>query len=141
MMSNKPLSKHLIDDNSDFAATDNGRWLVLIVDDEQEVHDVTRMLLSSTIFCGSRIVLHSAYSAEDAMAFLRWHPQTALILLDVVMETDHAGLHLIHRIRNELKNNDIQIVLRTGQPGQAPERDVILNYDINGYFLKTELTS
>ena len=132
-MINKPLKE--------FAPGKNGRWLVLIVDDEQEIHDVTRMLLSSTIFCGGRINLHSAYTAEHAKAFLRKHPETALILLDVVMETDHAGLHLIHYIRNELNNQDIQIVLRTGQPGQAPEHDVILNYDINGYFLKTELTS
>ena len=36
------------------------------------------------------------------------------------METDDAGLRLVKRIREELKNQLVRIVLRTGQPGQAP---------------------
>ncbi len=72
---------------------------------------------------------------------LRQHPDTALVVLDVVMESDEAGLALVRTIRDELGNADVQIVLRTGQPGIAPEREVILQYDINGYFLKTEITA
>ncbi|MFO1351374.1 MAG: hypothetical protein U1F68_12160 [Gammaproteobacteria bacterium] len=75
------------------------RWPVLIVDDEPEVHEVTRMLLSDVRFCGQPVELYSAYSAQAARAYLREHPETALILPDVVMETDDAGLHLIHAIR------------------------------------------
>ena len=116
-------------------------WLVLLVDDEPEVHDVTRMLLASIQFYDLPVELHSVYSAEAARAFLRDHPKTALVLLDVVMETDDAGLHLVQYIRDDLHNGDVQIVLRTGQPGQAPEKEMILNYDINGYFLKTEVTA
>ena len=116
-------------------------WLVLIVDDEPQVHEVTRMLLANIEFCGQAVELHSTYSAEAARSFLQRHPETALVLLDVVMETDNAGLQLIHYIRETLANHDVQIVLRTGQPGQAPEQEVIINYDINGYFLKTDITA
>ena len=64
-----------------------------------------------------------------------------MILLDVVMETDHAGLQLVERIRDEMKNRQVRIILRTGQAGQAPERDVIVKYDINDYKAKTDLTA
>ena len=116
-------------------------WIALIVDDDRAVHDVTRILLARTSFEKRRVALHHAFSGEEARAFLVRHPETALVLLDVVMETDDAGLRLCGYIRETLGNHDIQIVLRTGQPGQAPEREVILNYEINGYFLKTELTA
>ena len=83
--------------------------------------------------------MHSAYSAPEAKAFLESHPDTALMLLDVVMETDDAGLRLVSYVREQMGNSDLQIVLRTGQPGMAPEREVIAGYDINGYLLKTEM--
>ena len=63
------------------------------------------------------------------------------MLLDVVMETDEAGLQLVTYVREQLHNPDLQIVLRTGQPGMAPEREVITGYDINGYALKTEMVA
>ncbi len=116
-------------------------WTVLIVDDEPEVHEVTRMVLSNAQFCGSGIEIHSAYSTAEAKNLLAEKPDMALVLLDVVMETDDAGLELCRYVREDLHNDDVQIVLRTGQPGQAPEHDVILQYAINGYFLKTEITS
>ena len=72
---------------------------------------------------------------------MRAHPDIAAVLLDVIMETDAAGLDLVEYIRNELKNETVRIILRTGQPGQAPERRVIVDYDINDYKAKTELTA
>jgi len=42
------------------------------------------------------------------------------VLLDVIMETDQAGLDLVEFIRDTLKNETVRIILRTGQPGQAP---------------------
>ena len=65
----------------------------------------------------------------------------AVILLDVVMETEGAGLELVQFVRKELKNETVRIILRTGQPGQAPERRVVVDYDINDYKAKTELTA
>ncbi|GMU72193.1 MAG: EAL domain-containing response regulator [Burkholderiales bacterium] len=116
-------------------------WVVLLVDDEPEVHEVTRLVLSNAHYAGRPIELYSASSAAEAKNFLRAHPQTALVLLDVVMESDDAGLALVRFIRDELHNADLQIVVRTGQPGMAPERDVVLRFEVNGYFLKTEITA
>ncbi|MDR5833906.1 EAL domain-containing protein [Caballeronia sp. LZ034LL] len=116
-------------------------WRVLLVDDAPEVHEVTRLVLADTAFSGRSIELSSVHSAAEARAWLAAHPGTALILLDVVMEADDAGLQLVRHIREVLRDRDVQIVLRTGQPGMAPERDVIARYDINGYYLKTELTA
>lgn len=117
------------------------RWLVLVVDDEPEIHEITRLVLGDVKFSGIPVELHSAYSAFEARSFLEAHPDTAVMLLDVVMETDDAGLRLITSVREQLGNADLQIVVRTGQPGMAPEHDVIGAYDVNGYFLKTELVA
>ncbi len=69
------------------------------------------------------------------------HPDTAVILLDVVMERDDAGLRLVRHIRDDLGNRGVRIILRTGQPGQAPEQEVVARYDINDYKAKVELTA
>jgi len=116
-------------------------WLILIVDDDPEVHAMTRLVMKKFIYRGRTVQFHSAYSAEEALGILRNDPGIAMILLDVVMETDDAGLRLVPRIRDELGNSQVRIILRTGQPGQAPEDDVIHGYDINDYKAKTELTA
>jgi CheY-like chemotaxis protein len=115
-------------------------WKLLLVDDEKVVHSVTRLALDGFELAGRGLQFISAYSAEEAREQLAQHDNIALILLDVVMETDHAGLDLVHYIRRELNNKFVRIVLRTGQPGQAPELEVITQYDINDYKEKTELT-
>jgi CheY-like chemotaxis protein len=115
-------------------------WKILLVDDEKVVHSVTRLALEGFELAGRGLQFISAYSASEAREFLAEHNNIALILLDVVMETDHAGLDLVHYIRRELNNKFVRIVLRTGQPGQAPELEVITQYDINDYKEKTELT-
>lgn len=116
-------------------------WRILIVDDDEEVHAVTRMVLKDIIFNQLRLQLDSVYSAEEAKVALRDCDDYAMILLDVVMESESAGLQLVHFIRKELANDRVRIVLRTGQPGQAPEASVIMDYDINDYKTKTELTA
>ncbi len=116
-------------------------WKLLIVDDEEQVHAVTRLVLSDFEFEGRGLEFISAYSGMEGAKRLMEHPDTAVILLDVVMEFDHAGLHLARQIREEFNNHSVRIVLRTGQPGQAPEKRAFLDYDINDYRTKTELTS
>ncbi|MDM8515018.1 ATP-binding protein [Desulfobacterales bacterium HSG16] len=115
-------------------------WKIMIVDDEKDLHKITQMILDEIIFDGRKLSCLSAYSGKQACEMIRDNPDTALILLDVVMETISAGLDVTEYIRSELQNNIVRIVLRTGQPGHAPERDVITRYDINDYKLKTVLT-
>jgi CheY-like chemotaxis protein len=118
-----------------------GTWKVIIVDDEPEVHAVTKLALSDFEFQDKRLEFISAYSGAEAKVQIDNNPDAAIVLLDVVMETDDAGLKVAQYIREVAKNNHIRIILRTGQPGQAPERQVIVNYDINDYKSKTELTA
>ncbi len=118
-----------------------GKWKILIVDDEEDIHTVTRIALKGFTFRERSIEFLDAYSATEAEEILKENPDVALVLLDVVMETTNAGLDLVKVIREKLGNKITQIIIRTGQPGQAPEREVIVSYEINDYKTKTELTS
>lgn len=115
-------------------------WTVLIVDDDAEIHQITKLALRDFNFQQHKLNFISAYSAAEARELLATKHDIALILLDVVMETDDAGLTLVRYIRDNLHNNQVRIILRTGQPGQAPEQRVVQDYDINDYRAKTELT-
>lgn len=117
-----------------------GFWKILIVDDDREMHAVTKMALSDVVVCGRQLEFLHAYNGVEALETLGEHDNIAMVLLDVVMETDDAGLRVAKAIREQLGNQDIRIVLRTGQPGYAPEESVIKDYDINDYKSKTELT-
>jgi signal transduction histidine kinase len=116
-------------------------WLVLVTDDNPDMIAVTRAVLNGCRFEGRTIEVLEAHSAAEARQILERRPDVAVILLDVVMETDDAGLRLVSTIRDDLHMRALRIILRTGQPGFAPERDVIQRYDINDYRLKAELTS
>ena len=132
---------HIVEVDQDITTPQGRPWRVLIVDDEDQVHKVTKLVLSQCDFDQAPIELVHAYSMKEAQAILHAQEPFALALIDVVMETDDAGLLLVQYIRESLKDNEIRLVLRTGQPGQAPEETVIAKYDINDYKNKTELTS
>ena len=114
---------HLIDDTGTAPETSTARkWKVAVIDDDQAVHEGTRFALSDYSLNGQTLEILSAYSAAEGRVLMREHPDIAAVLLDVIMETDAAGLDLVEYIRNEIKNETVRIILRTGQPGQAPER-------------------
>ena len=115
-------------------------WKILIVDDDEEVHSITKLALRNFTFDDRPLMFLNAYSGKEGISTLTEHPDVAVCLLDVVMETEHAGLDAASAIRSVLKNSFVRIVLRTGQPGQAPEETIIAEYDINDYKEKTELT-
>lgn len=115
-------------------------WNVLVVDDEPDIHHVTKLALSNIDFLKRPLNILSCYSGSEALNLLASRDDIALVLLDVVMETEDAGLNVARDIREKLHNHHVRIILRTGQPGVAPERHVIENYDINDYKAKTELT-
>ena len=70
-------------------------WKVAIVDDDQGVHTGTRFALQDFTLHGRGLELLSARSAAEARELFRAHPDMAVILLDVVMETEGAGLELV----------------------------------------------
>lgn len=115
-------------------------WKVAIVDDDEEVHKVTKLTLKGFEFEDRQVEFLHAYSGIEARKLFKQHDDIALVLLDVVMEDEHAGLEVVKFIRNELHNHFSRIVLRTGQPGSAPEEQVIREYDIDDYKSKTEFT-
>jgi signal transduction histidine kinase len=132
---------NLIEDSGSAPEMPARRWKIAVIDDDHAVHEGTRFALSDYVLNGQGLEILSAYSAAEGRALMRAHPDVAAVLLDVIMETDAAGLDLVEYIRNEIKNETVRIILRTGQPGQAPERRVIVQYDINDYKAKTELTA
>jgi signal transduction histidine kinase len=131
----------LIDEPRDEPPEQGPRWKIAVIDDEPAVHDGTRFALNDYRLNGQGLEILSAYSAAEGRDLMRKNPDVAVVLLDVIMESDTAGLGLVEFIRKDLKNETVRIILRTGQPGQAPERRVIVDYDINDYKAKTELTA
>ena len=122
------------------ASVDCAVWRVMIVDDDEDVHSTTTFALGNLDMQHRPLEFVHAYSAAQAREMLRHESDIAVILLDVVMEHDDAGLHLVRYIRETLKLSDVRIILRTGQPGYAPEIDAIRDFDINDYKTKSELT-
>ncbi|MFC3032643.1 response regulator [Pseudoalteromonas fenneropenaei] len=123
------------------ASSTTSTWKVLIVDDEPDIHALTKLALSNFKFADRSLVFIDAYGGQEARDMLEQHNDIAVILLDVVMETDTAGLEVAKWCREVKGNKLTRIILRTGQPGSAPEKQVMQKYDINDYKNKTELTS
>jgi CheY-like chemotaxis protein len=123
-------------------------WNVLIVDDEPDVLTVTKLALKDVTVFGLPIKIHTARGKAEAIEVLNTRLSLAgaaegicaVAFIDVVMENDQAGLELCDHIRNQMGNYSTQLYIRTGQPGVAPERKVIDDYDISGYFTKMEMT-
>ncbi len=115
-------------------------WKLFIVDDDRDIHTVTKLALKDLKFKGRGISFESAYSAKEAIELLKTESDFAIVLLDIGMETSDAGLEVANFIRKQLDNNISRIIIRTGQPGDVPERKIIDDYDINDYKSKTDLT-
>jgi signal transduction histidine kinase len=122
-------------------SSENDFWNVLIVDDDKEVHIITKIVLRDFSYKNKKIKFFDTYNVEDTKKILNLKTEFSLVLLDIIMETDDSGLILTKYIREDLNNSLIRIILRTGQPGSAPEDKIILDYDINDYKEKTELTN
>ena len=116
-------------------------WKILIADDDEDVHRFTKLALKGFSYEGRGIDFYDTFSGTQTVELLKNNDSIDLLLLDVIMDSDDDGLITVKKIREELKNTSIRIVLRTGQSGNAPERDVIVNYAIDDYKEKTELTS
>ncbi|WP_296510707.1 GGDEF domain-containing response regulator [Rhodoferax sp.] len=129
-----------LDDETDAESSKPLVWRLLVVDDEPDVHRATTFALAGVQILGRQLEFLHAYSASEAALLLAGEAEVAIVLLDVVMEREDAGLALVKTIRQELKLTDLRIILRTGQPGYAPEIETIHDFDINDYKTKSELT-
>jgi len=127
--------------NSTVTVKQHKKWRVLVIDDDDSVHQVTKLVLADAEIENRLLEIVSVYSMEEAKKKLLEDNNFCMAFVDVVMETDHAGLELVQWIREDLKNQFIRLVLRTGQAGSAPEAKVIKDYDINDYKEKTDFTS
>jgi len=116
----------------------NKKIKIIIADDNQDVHKITNLILNDFSYNEYTLQIFHAYSGAEVKEIMKKEENIAVILLDVVMENDNSGLEVVKYIRDELDNILVRIILRTGQPGKAPEDDIIKNYDINNYIEKTE---
>ena len=116
-------------------------WRVLAVDDDADFQRATAFALSELELLGGRIELIQAFSCREASMLLAKHHDIALVLLDVVMETEDAGLRLIKALREVIGNRETRVVMLTGEPGLAPAHEVMRDYDINDYWTKSELSA
>jgi response regulator RpfG family c-di-GMP phosphodiesterase len=121
--------------------TESPPWNILLVDDEEDVLEVSRMVLEDLTFEDRPLNILTSRSAREAREIFESHDDIALAFIDVVMETEHAGLDLIKYVREQLRNDRTRLILRTGNPGAAPERDVVRYLEIDDYKEKTELTA
>jgi len=121
--------------------TDTAPWNILLVDDEEDVLEVSRMVLEDLTFEDRPLNILTSRSAREAREMFERHDDIALAFVDVVMETEHAGLDLVKYVREQLRNDRTRLILRTGNPGAAPERDVVRYLEIDDYKEKTELTA
>jgi len=128
-------------DSGDIVKSQEPPWKVMIIDDDDVVHQVSVMVLTDFKFDGRPVEIIQGYTGAAGRKLMQDNPDTAVLLLDVVMETDSAGLDTTKYIREKLNNYRVRIIIRTGQPGSAPEQEVMSNYDINGYLEKSELTA
>lgn len=115
-------------------------WKILVVDDDPDVHRATELVLRDLPVEGRPLALFHAFSGREALRIVESTPDLAVMLLDVVMESEDAGLQVVRHVREKIQRRDLRIILRTGQPGYAPEMETIRNYDINDYKTKSELT-
>ncbi|SHO46717.1 HD domain-containing phosphohydrolase [Anaerocolumna xylanovorans] len=138
--SNIELDYDFLKDEEENRKKTYGSYKILISDDEPEVHNVTKMILKDFIFENHTLEFLDAYNEEETIRAFEQYSDIAVLFQDVVMEKNNTGLDIINRLRCEMKNQTTRIILRTGQPGEAPEEKIIRDYDINDYCLKTDLT-
>jgi signal transduction histidine kinase/DNA-binding response OmpR family regulator len=117
-------------------------WNILVVDDEDDVHAITRVALRRKLWRQKAFHVTSAHSANQALELLRSPdcPAFHVALVDVIMESQTAGLELCRYIRANCPSS-LRIVLRTGQPGSELEDAVLNEYDIDYYLPKPEVTA
>jgi len=124
------------------ADTELKAWKILTVEDDLDYQNaLVNSLKELKAKDGYKYELLTANSVPEAALALSMHPDIALIFIDVVMEEDDSGLRLVNTIREVIGNAEMRIVLLTGQPGFAPESNIMKMLDIDEYWNKSDLSA
>jgi CheY-like chemotaxis protein len=115
------------------------KWKILVVDDDWGTFEITTLALKNLPHFNDTLELYYAPSAAAAIKFLKNNHNVAIILLDIVMESNDAGLKVIDYVRDVQNDFFTQIVVRTGYHGPISENGLMFLYDIQGYLSKSEL--
>lgn len=129
------------EDGENRGASTKGAYVVLVVDDDEDVHAITRMILKKMDLGEKSLEMVSTFSCKETLDYFQGGKTADLVLLDIVMESDDAGYHVAEYIRRQMNRNDIRIVVRTGQPGVEKGSQPELDYKLDGFFLKTEMSA
>lgn len=121
-------------------AGDRKQWRILSVEDDTTYQASLIYALDDLVVNDLPVEILTANSAAQAAPIIAETPDIAVILLDVVMEQDDAGLRLVSTIRDIIGNSAVRIILLTGQPGMAPRDDIMSHYDIDDYWCKSDLS-
>ncbi len=119
----------------------SNKWKMLIVDDEKDIHKIIKMIFDNLLIDDCKMEILSAFNVDEAIKILSENNDVAVAVVDIVMETEEAGIKCVERIRSELKNHKIRLILKTGYPNQKPGPDFIKKYDISMFKQETELTT
>ncbi len=128
-------------ENDENKINNEDKWKILVVDDSKDVQHMTELVFEDFTFSGKSLEIMKAHSEDETKNILRGNNNISVIFMDIVMENNDSGLRLIDYIRNELKNNIVRIIIRTGHPGEALEENVFDKYNISDYKEKNELSS
>ena len=88
---------------------------ILSVEDDQDYQEALLNGLSALNYDNKEVEFLTASSAADAATVIAANPDISVMFLDVVMETDVAGLRLIRTIREVIGND---LVRRGGMKGK-----------------------
>ena len=115
-----------------------------MVDDDLDIHEVTRFTLEGKVCNGRGLIIQSAYSGAQALQLVAksGNQLPDLVLIDVVMTTPTDGIDTAHNIRLILKQHKTPyIIVRTGQAGYQDIDAIRKDKTIDCVLLKAEVTS
>ena len=78
--------------DDDVKENNEAPWNVLIVDDEPEIHSVTKLVLADFEWEGRPLRFFNAYTAIDARAIVSSETSISVCLVDVLMAPNAHGV-------------------------------------------------
>ena len=112
-----------------------------MVDDDRDIHALTSIILNDFQFQNKPLRIHYARTSEQALECIAQNPNIQLMLIDMVMEDKDSGMKIIQHLRDDLKNERAQIVVRTSVREMLPQQSFVEDYNILTCKIKSEMTA